>query len=508
MAATERESGPVVRLPAPCLVVLIGPSGSGKSAWAAENFPAGQVVASDALRALVGTSPDDQRAGQDAFDVLDLVLGRRCARRLTTVVDTLALDAARRRGYVELARRHSLPCHAVVFDTPPEVCRARNRTRARPVPAKILASQLRSFQQARGLLGDEGFDAVHSPGPVETVPAELLHAPAFSDLQREDPVTLRFGLQLPNFTWPGGPPELAGRLSAVAVAAEEAGFSSLWVMDHFLQIPLVGREWQEMLDSYTTLGFLAAHTRRARLGTLVTGVTYRNLGHLAKIVATLDVLSGGRAVCGIGAAWFEREHKAYGWRFPPVAERFALLEDALQLLPLMWGPGSPSFEGRTTTVAEAICYPRPLQERIPILIGGSGERHTLRLVAQYADACNLFGDAANVRRKLDVLAAHCEQVGREVEEVEVTHLSTALVADDRRSLSEAVERLRPQSVAPEAYAARVSAGTVEDHVGRFRELADAGVDTAIVNMPDVHEPDSVARFAKVIAAFSLDAAAR
>ena len=163
-------------------------------------------------------------------------------------------------------------------------------------------------------------------------------------------------------------------------------------MDHFLQIPQIGREWEDMLESYTTLGYLAGVTGRVTLGTLVTGITYRNLAHLAKIVATLDVLSGGRAVCGLGAAWFEREHRLYGWDFPPRRERYALLEDALELLPLMWGPGAPRFEGRTVTVDEAICYPRPLQERIPILVGGSGERRTLRLVARHADACNLFGD--------------------------------------------------------------------------------------------------------------------
>ena len=159
-------------------------------------------------------------------------------------------------------------------------------------------------------------------------------------------------------------------------------------------------------------------------------------------------------------------------------------------------------------MAEAICYPRPLQEHVPILLGGSGERRTLRLVAQYADACNLFGDAANVRRKLAVLKGHCDAVGRRPEDVEVTHLSTVLAADHRASLERAVEQLRPSSVAPEAYAARVNAGTVDDHVGRFRELAEAGVDTAIVNMPDVHEPEALPRFAQVIAAFRATIGAR
>src|SRR5207237_256820 len=147
--------------------------------------------------------------------------------------------------------------------------------------------------------------------------------------------------------------------------------------------------------------------------------------HLAKIVATLDVVSGGRAVCGIGAAWFEKEHRAYGWRFPPLKERFALLEDALQVLPLMWGPGAPSFEGRVISVPECTCYPRPLQEHLPIMVGGSGERRTLRLVAQYADACNLFGDPPTVRHKLEVLGRHCDELGRNIDEIDVTQLSTA-----------------------------------------------------------------------------------
>ena len=168
---------------------------------------------------------------------------------------------------------------------------------------------------------------------------------------------LEFGLQVSRFGWPGHPATTAATLAEVARAAEEAGFTSLWVMDHFLQIPQVGREWEDMLESYTTLGYLAGVTERIRLGTLVTGITYRNLAHLAKLVATLDVLSGGRAMCGLGAGWFEREHRLYGWDFPPLAERFARLEDALELLPLMWGPGAPRFEGRTLTVERGDLLP-------------------------------------------------------------------------------------------------------------------------------------------------------
>jgi F420-dependent oxidoreductase-like protein len=287
---------------------------------------------------------------------------------------------------------------------------------------------------------------------------------------------LSFGLQIATFDWPGGPAEIGARLASIGRAAEAAGFTSLWVMDHFIQIPPVGRHWENMLDSWTTLGFLAGHTSRATLGTLVTGVTYRNVAHLAKIAATLDVLSGGRAVCGVGAAWFEREHKAYGFAFPPVRRRFELLEDALRLFPLMWGPGAPPFEGSVVSVAEALCYPRPVQERIPVLVGGSGERRTLRLVAQYADACNLFGDAADVRRKLDVLHRHCADVGRDPSGVQVTHLSSALP------------------------------GTVEDHVGRYRQLAEAGVQTGIVRFPALDE-QAIEAFAPVVAAFGQPGAA-
>jgi len=308
-------------------------------------------------------------------------------------------------------------------------------------------------------------------------------------------------VQLPSFTWDGGPAELGSRLGAIAAAAEEAGFASLWVMDHVLQIPFIGREWLDMMESYTTLGFLAGRTSRLRLGTMVTGITYRNVAHLAKIVATLDVLSGGRAVCGLGAAWFEREHKAYGWRFPPLAERYELLEDALQLLPLMWGPGAPAFEGKRLRVPEAICYPRPLQEHVPILVGGQGERRTLRLVAQYADACNLRGDPPVVTHKLAALTAHCRSLGRDPATVTVTHLGTALVGRDRAELDALAGRLQPKGASPEAYREWAGAGTVEEQVGRFRELAEVGVAEAVVSLPDLGDTAAIERFADVIAAF-------
>jgi F420-dependent oxidoreductase-like protein len=412
------------------------------------------------LRAVVGLGEHDQRASKDAFAVLDLIVERRLKRRLTTVIDSTALEPERRRAYLAAARAAKVPVVAVMFDTDDDVCRTRNRERANPVPANILKGQLTTAAALRASIGDEGFDAVESPGPVTLVPPEYLHAPEFAARQKEDPVSLTFGIHVSRFS---------GDLAGVARAAEEAGFEQLTVMDHFVQIPGVGREWEDMLESYTTLGYLAGVTSTMRLGTLVTGITYRNLAHLGKIVATLDVLSGGRAICGLGAAWFKREHELYGWTFPPVRERYELLEDALQLLPLLWGPGSPSFDGSTTSIPAATCYPRPVQHHIPILIGGSGERRTLKLVAQYADACNLFGDATTVRRKVDVLTQHCKTVDRDPQEITVTQLST-----------------------PAAGMA------MDDQIGRYRELADAGVGMAIVSLDDVA---GIERFAPVIAAF-------
>jgi F420-dependent oxidoreductase-like protein len=476
------ESAPV-RLPDPCLVILVGATASGKSHWAARWFHPDQVISSDRLRAAVGAGERDQRASRDAFEVLDLIVDKRLRRGLTTVIDSTGLEAARRAEWRVLAERHGVPVHAVVFDAPAAEVRARNRARETPVPSKVVTAQLRASEDVLGLLAGEGFAGVHRPGPVDLVPPAFLTALDSAARQREDPMTLEFGLQISRFGWPGHPATTAASLAEVARAAEDAGFTSLWVMDHFLQIPQVGREWEDMLDSYTTLGYLAGVTERIRLGTLVTGITYRNLAHLAKIVATLDVLSGGRAVCGIGAAWFEREHRLYGWEFPPLARRFDRLEDALELLPLMWGPGSPSFEGRTLTVSEAICYPRPLQERIPILVGGSGERRTLRLVARHADACNLVGDAGRVRRKLAVLRQHCEAEERDPSTIEVTHLAPARV------------------VRPGSPREGPGAASVDEHVGRFRELAEAGVQTAIVGLSDAEGPESATRFGEVIAAF-------
>ncbi|MCU4183218.1 LLM class F420-dependent oxidoreductase [Acidiferrimicrobium sp. IK] len=235
---------------------------------------------------------------------------------------------------------------------------------------------------------------------------------------------MKLAIHYSRFGHPGGPESLAPTLAATARAADEGGCSRMTVMDHWFQMENLGGPPEAMLECYTTLGYLAATTSRLQLGALVTGVTYRPPGLLAKQVATLDVLSGGRAFLGIGAAWYEREHLGLGVAFPPLAERFERLEEALQICRQMWSDEEGPYEGRHYRLAETVCRPRPLQEpRPPILIGGSGERKTLRLVARYADACNLFVTSpAEVAHKIDVLNRHCEELGRDPATVEKTIL--------------------------------------------------------------------------------------
>jgi F420-dependent oxidoreductase-like protein len=240
---------------------------------------------------------------------------------------------------------------------------------------------------------------------------------------------MRFGVQYPLFDWPGGPAELAGRLAESARILDEAGAETIWLMDHHFQMDWLRPAEDPMLEGYTTLGFLAGQTRRAELGLLVTGVTYRHPGILAKTVSTLDVLSGGRAIFGIGAAWYEREHQGLGVPFPPVAERFERLEEAIQICLQMWSGKAAPYEGRHYQLAETIDSPGPLH-RPRIMIGGGGEKKTLRLVARYADACNLFPDSPEgLAHKLDVLRGHCEAEGRDYAAIAKTILYPAEVTD-------------------------------------------------------------------------------
>jgi F420-dependent oxidoreductase-like protein len=306
------------------------------------------------------------------------------------------------------------------------------------------------------------------------------------------PSVLHFGLQIPSFTIPG----LAGdslfeRIAGVATAAESAGFDSVFVMDHLYQIRNVGQPDEPMLEAYTLLAALAARTARVRLGTLVTGVTYRNPALLAKIVTTLDVVSAGRALLGIGAAWNEEEHEAFGFDFPATRERMDRLEEALQICRAMFDGERPTFEGRYYRTLQVLNVPAPVN-RIPILVGGGGEQRTLRLVARYADACNVFGDPATIRHKLDVLRQHCEREGRDPAEITKTSLRTLLVAptvEEAERQGEVLRRVR--GVDEETYRSWAVVGDVAGVAAALRPYFEAGLDGMIVNLANVYEIGAV-----------------
>ena len=292
---------------------------------------------------------------------------------------------------------------------------------------------------------------------------------------------MKIGLQVPNFTWPGGPATIGPTLANIARAADAAGFASLWVMDHFFQIGSrdramgLGPAEDEMLEAYTALAYLAAHTTRVKLGAMVTGVIYRYPGLLVKTVTTLDVLSGGRAYLGIGAAWNEREALGLGVPFPSVKERFERLEEALQIAKQMWSDEVKPYAGKHYQLAETLNHPQPLSRpHPPILIGGSGEKKTLRLVAQYGDACNLFARLGPevMRDKLEVLRRHCDEVGRDYAEIEKTSLNTIHLAPGKQSPAEVIQWCQT--------------------------LAAIGIQQAIFNMPNVHELTPLETFGRDI----------
>jgi F420-dependent oxidoreductase-like protein len=249
---------------------------------------------------------------------------------------------------------------------------------------------------------------------------------------------VKFGLQINQFTWPGGATNIGPTLARLTRTADDAGYDSIWVMDHFFQIRGLGPPEAPMLEGTTALGFMAAHSQRARLGLMVGGVHYRAPGLWIKATTTLDVLSGGRAWFGIGAAWNEQESRGLGFRFPPLRERFEQLEDVLRMAHEAWSGGTGSgdrFEGTHVTAERVLNSPQAISRpRVPILVGGGGERKTLRLVAQYADACNIFGRSPDfVRSKLAVLREHCERIGRPYEEIEKTVLTSVDPAQEGSS---------------------------------------------------------------------------
>ena len=287
---------------------------------------------------------------------------------------------------------------------------------------------------------------------------------------------MKVGLQINSYTWPGGAEAIGPTLARIVSQADGLGFDSIWVMDHFFQIRGVGRPEEPMLEGMTTLGFMAAHSQRARLGLMVGGVHYRHPGLWVKATTALDVLSGGRAWLGIGAAWNAEESRALAFPFPPLGIRFELLEETLQIAHAMFEGERGSegtFRGRHYEAERLLNAPQSLSRpRVPIMVGGGGERKTLRLVAQYADACNVFGSPEAIARKYAILDAHCAAVGRDPDEIERSTLQGVRLSIDGAGGGE----------------------TPEQVVDRFGELSDAGAQHVIVNIHGVHEPGRLDRF--------------
>jgi F420-dependent oxidoreductase-like protein len=290
---------------------------------------------------------------------------------------------------------------------------------------------------------------------------------------------MKLGIHVTNFTWPDAPASIGPRLTEIAQIADRTGFDSLSVMDHFFQIPIFGSTEdsasEPMLESASALAFLAGQTERIRLLAMVNGVTYRHPGLLIKAVTTLDVLSSGRAIFGIGAAWNEEEHLGLGVPYPPVKERFERLEETLQIAHQMWRGDASPYEGAHYQLAQPINSPNSIQRpRPPILIGGSGEKKTLRLVAQYGDACNLFGDVDVVAGKLAVLRQHCADLGRPYDEIEKTVTTGLQLSDDGVEGTE----------------------TLEQAVARFQGFADVGIEHIMFSLPADWDPATFARYAE------------
>jgi len=310
---------------------------------------------------------------------------------------------------------------------------------------------------------------------------------------------IELDLHLPNFDFPGvGPEGVFDTLVEIATTAERAGFTSVSLMDHYHQIPPVGPPERSMLDGSTMLAGIAARTETIHLGLLVGGVAYHNPAQHAKITTTLDVISGGRAFHGIGAGWFEEEHDAYGFRFPPIAERFERLEDHLRIVRAMFAEDQATVAGTHHSVTGAYNNPKPLRGDVPILVGGSGERKTLRMVAQYADGCNLFGDPERARHLLGVLASHCERLGRDPAEITKTAMMPLVIAADESGVAAKLDAMRATGASEERIASTVS-GTPERVVEVAEAYRAAGIEGVTVTLPDAHDLVTVALVGEALA---------
>jgi F420-dependent oxidoreductase-like protein len=308
-------------------------------------------------------------------------------------------------------------------------------------------------------------------------------------------------LHVPNFNWPDTPPEaFFERLVEIAATAESSGFSSISMMDHLHQIANIGPAENWMMEGNAILAALAARTSSINLGLLVGGVTYRNPALLAKLTTTIDVISGGRAVLGIGAAWFEGEHVAYGFDFPPLKERFERLEDALIITRMMFTQDVSSYAGKHYRVENAFNNPKPIRGDIPILIGGSGERKTLRFVARYADGSNLFGDVERVKHLLDVLEGHCSDVGRDIGEITKTRMGRVYIAPTHEAAEAKFAPVLERAPDKERARAEAFVGDPDSVAEQVQEYLDAGLDGMTFSMPDVHDLETVALAGETLSA--------
>jgi alkanesulfonate monooxygenase SsuD/methylene tetrahydromethanopterin reductase-like flavin-dependent oxidoreductase (luciferase family)/predicted kinase len=473
-------------LPDPALVVLVGPAGSGKSHFAAAHFRRHEIVSSDELRSVVGSGEHDLGATDEAFEILERVVAGRLSRGLTTVVDTLGLDPDKRRSWLAASRRAGLPAVLVLVDTPPAETRRRNADRAYVVPAPALAQQLRRFAHVRQEVEQEGWDLVHVVTP-EMAERDASTPPATEPREdRRSSQGLTVMLQLSRFPWGEDP---GAWVRSMALAADEAGFAGLAVMDHLIQIPQVDRAWEPIPEPWVTLGLVASLDTGLRLGTLVTPVTFRPAGVTAKAAATLDALTGGRAFLGVGAGWWDREHAAYAVPFPPARARLDALETSIETMRALWAPGTKAYDGERVSLPETTSYPRPVGT-IPVIVGGHGEKRTLAIAARLGDACNLPSDAERLDRLLAVLRGHLDAIGRSYDDLEVTVLDLPVVGRDRDDVWARVEKLRGR-IAAAAYATKKHAGTVAQTRDRWGALVERGVTTVFVSTPDLDGPDDV-----------------
>ncbi|HEY5978814.1 MAG TPA: LLM class flavin-dependent oxidoreductase [Microlunatus sp.] len=466
-------------LPDPCVIVLAGAAGAGKSTWAVTHYSRSEIVSTDALRGVVGTGPADLDASDDAFAVADLVIDARLRRGLTTVVDTLGLDPDRRRRLRDRARTAGLPAVLVVLHTDARLCRARNAERDRPVPADVLTAQLRRVRTLLAQTGDEGWDhvLVVSTGAAAGPPRDDAAATAPTPTDRVAVI-----LQLSRFGWGKDPVRW---LQEMAVTADQVGFAGIALMDHLIQIPQVDGAWEPIPEPWVTLGLLAGLDTSLRLGTLVSPVTLRPAGVIAKTAATLDVLSGGRAFCGLGAGWWEREHAAYGIEFPPAGARLDRLEATIETLRALWARGTKPYAGARVQLPETTCYPRPVGP-LPIIVGGGGEQRTLKIAAELGDGCNLRVNR-QLSHKIAVFNRHREAARRPSM---ITVLDLPVIGRDREDTARRVERVRGRLTA-RAYADRHPVGPVDLHRRRWAELVGQGVEQIFVALPDLARPSDL-----------------